>query len=131
MIRRIYLKLQIKYFILNIEAFPLVVLEKKIISCSFHFKTMTDDDASGAEPVWIPVARLAGFIKRTTIHCYTQNMDVLGIVDSKKKIFLCLFHCKSIEANGPRGGAISDPRGMLGRIYVKLSDTGFSNQVPF
>ena len=27
-------------------------------------------DAPGAGPVWIPAARLAGFIKRTTIHCY-------------------------------------------------------------
>ena len=27
-------------------------------------------DASGAGPVWTPGARLAGFIKRTTIHCY-------------------------------------------------------------
>ena len=24
----------------------------------------------GAGPVWTPGARLAGFIKRTTIHCY-------------------------------------------------------------
>ena len=27
-------------------------------------------DAPGAGPVWIPGARMAGFIKRTTIHCY-------------------------------------------------------------
>ena len=27
-----------------------------------------------------PRARLAGFIKRTTIHCYTQNMKALGHV---------------------------------------------------
>ena len=27
-------------------------------------------DAAGAGPVWFPGARLAGFIKRTTIHCY-------------------------------------------------------------
>ena len=26
-------------------------------------------DALGAGPVWTPWARLAGFIKRTTIHC--------------------------------------------------------------
>ena len=30
---------------------------------------MADDDAPGAGPVWIPGAQLAGFIKRTTIHC--------------------------------------------------------------
>ena len=40
-----------------------------------------------------------------------------------KEDFLCLFHCKSMGANDTRGGAISDPRGMLGRIYVKLHIT--------
>ena len=38
----------------------------------------------GAGPVWTPGARLAGFIKRTTIHCYKQNMKALGIVVSEK-----------------------------------------------
>ena len=40
-----------------------------------------------AGPEWTPGAWLAGFIKRTTIHCYTQNMKALGLVLSKKKIF--------------------------------------------
>ena len=31
---------------------------------------MFSHDAPGAGPVWTPGARLAGFIKRTTIHCY-------------------------------------------------------------
>ena len=44
-------------------------------------------DAPGAGPVWTPGVRLAGFIKRTTIHCYTQNMKALGLVVSEKKIF--------------------------------------------
>ena len=35
-------------------------------------------------------------IYKHTIHCYTQNMEILGLVVSKQKIFLCLFHCKSI-----------------------------------
>ena len=83
---------------------------------------MADDDVPWAGPVWIPGAWLAGFIKRTTIHCYTQN-KVLDLVVSKKKIFLCLFHCKSMGANDHGGGAISDARGMLGRIYVKLHIT--------
>ena len=38
----------------------------------------------GAGPVWTPGALLAGFIKRTTIHCYTQNMKALGLVISEK-----------------------------------------------
>ena len=33
--------------------------------------------------------------------------------------FLCFSHCKSMGANDPRGGAIFDPRGMIGRIYKK------------
>ena len=37
----------------------------------------------------------------------------------EKKIFLCFSHCKSMGANDPRGGAIFDPRGMIGRIYNK------------
>ena len=45
----------------------------------------------GRGPVWTPGARLAGFIaefiKRTTMHCYTQNMKALGLVVSEKKIF--------------------------------------------
>ena len=48
-------------------------------------------DAPAAGPVWTPGAWLAGFIaefiKRTTIHCYTQNMKALGLVFSEKKIF--------------------------------------------
>ena len=35
---------------------------------------MTDNDAPGAWPVWTPGARLAGFIKRTIIHYYIQNI---------------------------------------------------------
>ena len=36
-------------------------------------------------------ARLEGFIKRTIIHCYTQNMKALGLVVSEKKIFFMFF----------------------------------------
>ena len=45
-------------------------------------------DAPRAGPVWTPGARLAGFIKRTTLHCYTQNMKSLGLVVSEKNIFM-------------------------------------------
>ena len=47
--------------------------------------------APGAGPVWTPGARLAGFIKRSTIHCYTQNMKGLGLVVSEEKIFFMFF----------------------------------------
>ena len=53
-----YTLLQTKY-----ESSGLVVSEKKFFYVFSH-------DALGAGPVWTPGAGLAGFIKRTTIHCY-------------------------------------------------------------
>ena len=44
-------------------------------------------------------------------------MKALGLVVSEKKIFKSFSHCKSMGANDPQGGAIFDPRGMVGRIY--------------
>ena len=73
-------------------------------------------DTPKAGLVWTPVARLAGFIKRTTRHCYIQNMKALGLV-VLEKIFFCFSHCKSMGANDPQGGVIFDPRAMVGRIY--------------
>ena len=88
-----------------------MVSENKIFLCFSH-------DASRAGPVWTPGAWLAGFIaefiKRTTIHCYTQNMKALGLVVSEKKIFY-VFPMTSTPP--PRGGARVDPRGTVGRIY--------------
>ena len=55
----------------------------------FHYKPMADNYAPGAWPTRTQVARLAGFIKRTTIRCYTHHMKALGIVASEKKIALC------------------------------------------
>ena len=48
---------------------------------------MADDDAHGTGPIWIPGARLAGFIKRTTIYCHTQKMEILGLMVLKKEVF--------------------------------------------
>ena len=50
-------------------------------------------------------------------------MKALGLVVSEKKIFLCFSHCKSMGANDTRGGAIFDPRGMIGRIYKEDHNT--------
>ena len=63
------------------------------------------------ELIFDPGPWLAGFIKRTTIHCYTQNMKALGLVVSEKKISFYIFPMT------PRGGARMDPRGTVGRIY--------------
>ena len=46
----------------------------------------------GAGPFLTPGAWLAGYIKKTTTRCYTQNMKALGLVVSEKKIFLCFSH---------------------------------------
>ena len=58
--------------------------EEEDILCFSH-------DAPGAGPVWTPGARLAGFIKRTTRYCYTQNMKALGLVVSEKRFFFMFF----------------------------------------
>ena len=53
---------------------------------------------------------MAGFMKRTTRHCYIQNMKALGLVVSEKKIFICFFfHCKSMGAIRCHGNQSSDP----------------------
>ena len=48
-------------------------------------------DAPRVGPVCTPGAWLAGFIKRSTIQCYTQNMKALGLVVLEKKIFFMFF----------------------------------------
>ena len=77
------------------KALGLVVLEKIFFS----------HDAPGAGPVWSQGARLARFIKRTTIHCYTQNMKALGLVVSE--IFLCFSVVCLWELMTPRAGPFS------------------------
>ena len=37
---------------------------------------------------------------------------------SEKKIYLTFSHNKSMEAIDPHGVARSDPRGLIGRIYI-------------
>ena len=86
------------------------MVSEKIVSCIFHCKPTADNDAPRAGPVWTPGPRLAGFIKRTPIHCYTQNMKAMGLVVSEKKIFMFF-------PSRPRGGARMDPRGTVGSIY--------------
>ena len=53
------------------KALGLVFSEKKIVLCFSHVDP-------GAWPVWTPGARLSGFIKRTAMHCYTENMKNSG-----------------------------------------------------
>ena len=37
----------------------------------------------------------------------------------EEDFFLCFSHCKSKGSVDPRGAAIFDPRGMIGRIYIE------------
>ena len=91
----------------HMKALGHMVSEKKIFLCFSH-------DAPGAGPVWTPGAWLAefiaGFIKRTTIHGYTQNMKALGFVVSEKKIF-------RVFPLTPPGRGPYGPQGTVGRIY--------------
>ena len=79
------------------NALGLMVSEKKIFKSFSH-------DTTGAGPVWTPGARLAGFIKRNTMHCYKQHMEALGLVVSEKKIVLCFTH-------DPPGRGLYEPQG--------------------
>ena len=62
----------------------------------------------GAGSFLTPGAWLAGFIKRTTTHCYIQNMKALGLVVSEKKIFLNVFNVFPMT---PPGRALYGPQG--------------------
>ena len=77
---------------------------------------------TGAGPIWTLGARLAGFIKRTTIHCYTQNMKALGFLVSEKKIFLCFSHCMSMGANDHGAGSFLTPGAWLAE-FIKRTTT--------
>ena len=69
----------------HMKALGHMVSEKKFFFLCFSH------DAPGMGPAWTPGAWLAGFvagfIKRTTLHSYTQNMKDLGLVVSEKRIF--------------------------------------------
>ena len=54
----------------------------------FHYKSMVENDMSGAWPVWTPGAPLAGFIKKSIIQCSTQNMKALEHMVSEKVFFM-------------------------------------------
>ena len=60
-----------------------------------------------------PGAWLLGFIKRTTTHCYIQNMKALGLVVSERKISLCLPH------DAPGTGPVWTPGARLAGFIKK------------
>ena len=101
-----FIKTTTHCYIQNMKALGLVVSEKKIFFFFFFFVVVFfffffvfvfvflfflllfffwfSHDALGVGPVWTPGTRLAGFIKRTTKHCYTQNRKALCLVVSEK-----------------------------------------------
>ena len=51
----------------------------------------------------------------TLLHTKYESSGPYGF--GEQDFCLCFSHCKSMGANDPRGGAMFDPRGMVGRIY--------------
>ena len=74
MILGIYVKLHIKMMHAKYRSFGSCGVREEDFTYISYYKTMTDNDAPGAGLVSIPGARFAGFIKRSNIHCYTQNI---------------------------------------------------------
>ena len=99
------------------------------VSCScrvdffmyFHNKSMVDNDMPGAWPAWTPGAWLAGFIKRTTIHCYTKNMIALGLVRRYEKIFF-----KYIFPNAPRVWPVWTPGARLAGFMIFIEEDHYT-----
>ena len=75
----------------NMKALGLVVSEKKIFFYVFPIVCLWELMTPGAGPFLTPMAGLAEFIKRTTTHCYIQNMKGLGLVVLEKKNFFMFF----------------------------------------
>ena len=81
----------------------------------------SNDPCPGVWPVWTPGTQVAEFKKRIVKHCYAQHIKSPGLMVSEKEIFVCSSHCKYMYmgANVPWDGAILNPKGITGRIYVK------------
>ena len=91
MIGRIYVELQMTILHIKYTSFVSWGCREEDFFMYCHYKSMVDNDMPGAWPVWTPGAPLAGFIKRSTIHCSKQNIKALGNVVSEKNIFLMFF----------------------------------------
>ena len=89
--------------------------EKRFFFMFFH-------DAHGAGPVWTPGVRFVGFIKRTTIHCCTQNMKAQGLVVSEKKIFFYVFPIECLwEQMTPGAGPFVTPGAWLAGFTKRIT----------
>ena len=102
----------------------LVVLEKIIYV--FPIVSLWELMTPGVGPFLTPGAWLAGFIKRTTIHCYTQNMKTLCLVVLE---ILC-FSDDALRHGlyGPQGQNWQDYCTLLHRIYESPGPCGFGEE---
>ena len=84
----------------------------------------------GAGSVWTPGARLAGFMKRTTRHCYTQNMKALGFLVSEKKIFFYVFPIVSLwELMTPGAGSFLTPGPWLAGFIKRATKHSYTQNM--
>ena len=96
----------------NMKALGLVVLEKKIHLC------LTQDHPRGGARM-DPRGTVGRIYKEDHYTLLLTKYESSGPCGFGEEDFLCFSHCKSMGANDPRGGAIFDPRGMIGRIYIE------------
>ena len=94
------------------KALGLVVLEKKI----FYVLPMTPRGGAHMDPRGT-VGRIYKEDHYTLLHTKYESSGSCGF--GEEDFFYVFSHCKSMGANDPRGGAIFDPRGMIGRIYIE------------
>ena len=94
------------------KALGLVVSKKKIFLCFTH-----DPPQGGAR--MDPRGMVGRIYKEDHYTLVLTKYESSGPCGFGEEDFLCFSHCKSMGANDPRGGAIFDPRGMIGRIYIE------------
>ena len=100
------------------KAMGLAVSEKKISVCFFFpivYVSLWEQLTPRVGPFLpIGVGRIYKEDNNTLLHIKYESSGPCGF--GVENCF-CFSHCKSMGDNDPRGGAIFDPRGMLGRIY--------------
>ena len=97
------------------KALGLVVSEKKIFLCFSHNPPPPPPGRARMDPRGT-VGRIYKEDNYTLLLTKNESFGPCGFGEED---FLCFSHCKSMGANDPRGGAIFDPRGMIGRIYIE------------
>ena len=97
----------------NMKALGLVVSEK-IFLCFTH-----DPPPPQGGARMDPRGTVGRIYKEDHYTLLLTKYESSGPCGFVEEDFLCFSHCKSMGANDPRGGAIFDPRGMIGRIYIE------------